>query len=70
MEEIEMRRINFFSVMIFLVILAIGAGLSYALYAISVITQEVSGSQSLHFLLPSLFLLQLKLRISGKKLLS
>ena len=35
MEEIEMRRINFFSVMIFLVILAIGAGLSYALYAIS-----------------------------------
>ena len=35
MEEIEMRRINFFSVMIFLVILAIGAGLSYASYAIS-----------------------------------
>jgi len=35
MEEIEMRRINFFSVMIFLVILAIGAGLSYASYAIT-----------------------------------
>ncbi len=35
MEEIEMRRINFFSVMIFLVILAIGAGLSYASYCIS-----------------------------------
>jgi regulator of protease activity HflC (stomatin/prohibitin superfamily) len=35
MEEIEMRRINFFSVLIFLVILAIGAGLSYASYAIS-----------------------------------
>jgi regulator of protease activity HflC (stomatin/prohibitin superfamily) len=35
MEEIEMRRINFFSVLIFLVILAIGAGLSYASYTIS-----------------------------------
>jgi regulator of protease activity HflC (stomatin/prohibitin superfamily) len=35
MEEIKMRRINFFSVLIFLVILAIGAGLSYASYAIS-----------------------------------
>ena len=35
MEEIEMRRINFFSIMIFLVILAIGAGLSYASYAIT-----------------------------------
>ncbi len=35
MEEIEMRRINFFAVLIFLVILAIGAGLSYASYGIS-----------------------------------
>jgi len=35
MEVIEMRRINFFSVLLFLVILAIGAGLSYASYSIS-----------------------------------
>jgi regulator of protease activity HflC (stomatin/prohibitin superfamily) len=34
MEVIEMRRINSFAVMIFIVILAIGAGLSYALYCI------------------------------------
>src|ERR1035437_7881138 len=35
MEEIKMRRINFFSILIFMVILAIGAGLSYAAFAIS-----------------------------------
>src|SRR5512138_3471907 len=35
MEALEMRRINFFSVLIFLVILAIGAGLSYASYRVS-----------------------------------
>jgi regulator of protease activity HflC (stomatin/prohibitin superfamily) len=35
MEEFIMRRINFFSVLIFLVILAIGAGLSYASYFFS-----------------------------------
>jgi regulator of protease activity HflC (stomatin/prohibitin superfamily) len=35
MEGIEMRRINYFSILIFMVILAIGAGLSYASYFIS-----------------------------------
>ena len=35
MEVIEMRRINFFSGLIFIVILAIGAGLSYASFRIS-----------------------------------
>ena len=35
MEEIEMRKINSLAVLIFIVILAIGAGLSYALYPMS-----------------------------------
>ena len=59
-----MRKSSSFAALIFIVILAIGGGLAFAMYRVA--TRKAYGLESLPLLSPSLFLSQLRLRISGK----